>query len=508
MIEAYDIPSIRAAEEAVMATLPDGKLMKRAARALAEIAALRLTTRGGRNVVALVGAGNNGGDALYAIARLARAGAKCAAILVADTAHEGGLAAAVKHGATILSAADAGPDTVGADGRWLPVLAQADLVLDGITGIGGRPGLTAAADIVVEAIPDAVYVLAVDLPSGADPAGDSDAGGVFADETVTFGEPKPVHLLPPGEAACGLLTVVDIGLGRLEGPVVERFTLDDLAVRWPRPNPRSDKYSRGVLGVVAGSPAYPGAAVLTTLGALGAGPGMVRFAGPEPAAALVRHAAPEAIMRRGRVQAWVIGPGVELGDDHPDALAQRERVEQVFGSNAPVLVDAGALEPYASRCAQDLRRQDTVATLLTPHAGEAARLLRILRPDVDYTAEAVRQRPLAHARELADLTGATVLLKGSTTLIVSPTATGRPVRSQPAGPAWLATAGSGDVLAGIIGTLLAAGVDVVDAASMGVLVHGLAADAANPGGPVRATQIAAAVPKVVAQALRRVGDGS
>ncbi len=508
MIEAFSVEQIRAAEATAMAELPEGKLMKRASRALARIAAARLRSDGGHNVVALVGGGNNGGDALYAVARLARRGGwriSCAAILIAETAHESGLAAAEEAGVIITSAADAAPGRLGPDAAWLPILAEADLVLDGITGIGGRPGLSPAAHTVVQLIPDDAYVIAVDVPSGCDADGGPSASCVFADETVTFGGLKPASLLPGTDEASGLLTVVDIGLGALGSPAIERLTFDDVARLWPVPDSRSDKYSRGVLGLVAGSPAYPGAAILTALGALGAGPGMVRYAGPATEAVLA--AAPEVVTRMGRVQAWVVGPGVELTDDDPRALAQRERVEQAFGSNAPVLIDAGALEPYAKRCADGLVRGAHVGTLLTPHAGEAARMLTVLVPDVRTTRADVEDDPVGQARRLADLTGATVLLKGSTTLVVSPTAAGRPVRSQADAPAWLATAGAGDVLAGIIGTLLAAGLDVVDAASVGACVHGLAADAANPGGPVRASAVAAAVPTVVGELLLRYEAG-
>ena len=300
MIEAFSVADVRAAEEAAMADLRDGELMARAARGLAMVVAARLEERRGMRVVGLVGAGNNGGDALYALAHLAKQGFSAAAVY-AESAHSGGLEAARSAGVTLIPASAE---------SWRSAVAEADVVVDGILGIGGRPGLSGDTAEWVEAISPDAWVVAVDLPSGADPAGEVPlADAVFADETVTFGVAKPVHLLPATEPAVGRLTVVDIGLnlgslplpdsrssrfgaaggaqaddnrsaedgrGRV-GPFVERLTFDDVGRLWPVPGPTSDKYSRGVVGIVAGTPTYPGAAVLSVLGALAAGPGMVRY---------------------------------------------------------------------------------------------------------------------------------------------------------------------------------------------------------------------------------------
>ncbi len=321
VIEAYAVADVRAAEEAAMAGLPEGELMARAARGLAAVVAARLEERGGMRVVGLVGGGNNGGDALYALAHLAERGCAAAAIHAA-TAHTGGLEAAREAGVALVPA--------GAD-EWRAVLSEADVVVDGILGIGGRPGLEGEAAEWVDAIPEEAWVVAVDLPSGADPAGEVPLGdAVFADETVTFGVAKPVHLLGATEPAVGRLTVIDIGLDLGAGrtayrPAVERLTFDDVRRLWPVPGASSDKYSRGVVGIVAGTPTYPGAAVLSVLGALGAGPGMVRYVGPPEVQALIHAAAPEAVTAEGRVQAWVCGSGFDPSS----------RAKGVAGAEAP-----------------------------------------------------------------------------------------------------------------------------------------------------------------------------
>ncbi len=337
-------------------------------------------------------------------------------------------------------------------------------------------------------------VVAVDLPSGADPAGEVSAPAtVFADETVTFGMVKPVHLLPATEPAVGVLTVVDIGVEPVGAPSVQRLTHDDVAALWPVPGPADDKYSRGVLGVVAGGEGYTGAPLLSVTTAVAAGAGMVRYVGPPTPTMLIRTAVPEAVHGVGRVQAWLVGPGLDPGDDTAPGRAQRGAALEALASGAPCVVDAGGLELLE-------RGPRPAPTLLTPHAGELARLLTRLDRPVERAE--VTAAPLQHARWLAELTGATVLLKGSTTLVVDP-GPGAVVRSQADAPAWMATAGSGDVLAGLAGTLLASGLSPLDAGSLAALVHGLAGDAANPGGPVRALAVATAIPAVVAGLLAR-----
>ena len=166
MIRAYAVSSVREAEAAAMTGLGEDELMSRAASALAAVASARLGSPGGRRVVALVGAGNNGGDALYAVALRAREGAAAVVIRVAESAHEGGLLAAADAGAAVLNTVGAHADP---PSEVSATLGRAELVLDGIVGIGGRPGLSPEIDELLRDVSDTAYVLAVDLPSGADP---------------------------------------------------------------------------------------------------------------------------------------------------------------------------------------------------------------------------------------------------------------------------------------------------------------------------------------------------
>jgi NAD(P)H-hydrate repair Nnr-like enzyme with NAD(P)H-hydrate dehydratase domain/NAD(P)H-hydrate repair Nnr-like enzyme with NAD(P)H-hydrate epimerase domain len=516
VIEAWSTRAVYAAEALLMETLEDGALMARAVEGLAGVAAARLEERHGTAVAALVGPGNNGADALFAVARLAEAGWNAVAVHH-EPVHEDARAAAVAAGVVLTTDPS--------------VLREADVVLDGILGIGARPGLPQWASEWLAAVPESAHLVAVDLPSGQDPMGGAiDPEGVFADETVTFSVAKPVHLLPPTEQACGLLTVVDIGIRPTGEPVVRRLDHDDVAQRWPRPTASDDKYSRGVLGVVAGGESYPGAAVLTVTAAVEAGVGMVRYVGTPTPTHLVAVAVPEAVHDPGRVQAWVVGPGLDAGAQGEQAHAQLEVALEALRGLEPVVVDADGLDLLDDALLN--ARRDAV-TLLTPHAGECARLLtrlgrragvatasgldraesgdevpaetasEITREDTrEVTRDQVEAAPLRHARALAGLTGATVLLKGSTTLVVGPGEQATAF-SQADAPAWLATAGAGDVLAGVAGTLLAAGLPADEAAALAALVHGVAADRANPGGPVRALAVAHGIPTAVAHLLGR-----
>lgn len=510
MIRAYAVADVRAAERLRLAQVPDGALMQRAAAALAATCLRLLRERCGRvtgsAVLVLVGAGNNGGDALWAGARLAARGVRVTAVLLAAQVHPDGLAALRAAGGRAVT-----PDELH-DHEESHDHGGVEVVVDGIVGLGGAPGLREPAAGVVAALRlgergpgergfgggrdggRRPVVVAVDLPSGVAPdSGETPAPHVVADVTVTFGAAKPCLLLPPASRAAGRIVEVDLGFGPLlpGRAAVERLTGADLAAAWPVPGPDADKYSRGVVGVVAGSPAYTGAAVLVCAGALRAGTGMVRYTGPGPAADQVRAHWPEAVVGSGRVQAWVLGSGVDPGAGD----GQAEAIAGALGSGLPCVVDAGALELLALR--PDLRDRLGPHVLLTPHAGELARLLDAVdRADVEA-------RPLHHARLAAETIGATVLLKGSTTLVVTPD--GR-VRAQADAPAWLATAGAGDVLAGMAGALLAAGLSPLDAGSVAAAVHGRAAHAARPGGPITARDVADAVPGVVARLARPVGS--
>lgn len=492
MIEAWSVAQVYAAEAALMAELAEGELMARAVEGLIEVASVRLEHQGGHTVVALVGPGNNGADALFATAGLAVTGFACAAVCRPGYVHAGARAAALDAGVVLIEDPDDALDAIG----------EADLVLDGILGIGGRAPLPGWARGWVAAISDDAYVIAVDTPSGHDPDGGAvDPDGVWADETVTFSLVKAGHVLPPTEAAAGLLTVVDIGLTDPETPVVRRLTRDDLPAIWPVPGARDDKYSRGVLGVVAGSERYPGAAVLTTTAAVEAGVGMVRYVGPATPRGLVLAAVPEVVLGEGRVQAWVVGPGLDAASDDPGDASQLAAARSVLAEPVPCVVDAGGLDLLD---AEVLAARAASGTLLTPHAGECARLLGRLTGESVTRAE-VEAAPVSYAARLAEVTGAVVLLKGSTTLVASPGGA-EPLYSQQDAPAWLATAGAGDVLAGVLGALVAAGMPLARAGALGALVHGVAAERANPRGPVRALAVAQTLPGVIAEALRRGGD--
>jgi hydroxyethylthiazole kinase-like uncharacterized protein yjeF len=451
-----------------MARLPEGALMQRAAAGLATACADLLGKVYGSRVTLLVGSGDNGGDALHAGARLARRGAGVTALLLnPDRAHAGGLAALRAAGGTVLDAQDENAtERVG----------RADLVVDGIVGIGGKGGLRPRAAELADAARGTV--VAVDLPSGVDAdTGEVRGEAVRADATVTFGTYKPGLLIDPARAYAGALRLVDIGLELTPGETgLEALQYADVAALLPRPTGESDKYRRGVVGIVAGSARYPGAAVLAVAGALHGGAGAVRYVGPAADAVLARF--PETLVsagppaKAGRVQAWVLGPG--LGDD-------TSGLHDVLASDVPVLIDADGL-----RLADPATvRARTAPTVLTPHAGEAAALLGVTREEV----EAER---LASVRELAAQYDATVLLKGSTTLM-SPPDESRPARVNPTGTPWLATAGSGDVLSGLTGSLLAAGLAPLDAASVGAHLHGLAARHAADGAPISAQDVAGAL---------------
>ena len=447
----YSAEAIREAEAPLLASQPDGALMRRAAYGLADaiIAELIARTGGvsGRRVCAVVGSGDNGGDALWAATFLRRRGAAADAILLKpERTHQKGLAAFRKAGGRIVNG----------------VAASTDLVIDGVVGISGSGPLRPDAAEVFKAVDaNAIPVVAVDIPSGIDVATGAITGpAVHAALTVTFGGLKPVHAL----ADCGRVRLIDIGLDLPDTDVVG-FEAADVAARWPVPGPHDDKYTQGVTGVMAGSSTYPGAAVLCTGAAVAATSGMVRYTGSAHSEVLAHW--PEVIASptpasTGRVQAWVVGPG--LGTDETGAGA----LWFALGTDLPVLVDADALTILAAH--PDLVANRKSPTLLTPHAGEFARLAGA--PPGDDRVGATRK--------LADALGVTVLLKGNVTVIAEP---GGRVYLNPAGQSWAATAGSGDVLSGMIGALLAAGLPAVEAAAAGAFVHARAAalSAADPG---------------------------
>jgi hydroxyethylthiazole kinase-like uncharacterized protein yjeF len=464
MRRAHTVEQVRAAEGELMARLPEGTLMQRAATGLAVAISNFLGHAYGARVVLLIGSGDNGGDALYAGVRLARRGAQVTAVLLSEKAHAGGLEALLAVGGRVGSTDD---------------IARADVVVDGIVGIGGRPGLRPDAAAAVElAESHEVPIVAVDVPSGVDvDTGETPGPNVRAALTVTFGTHKICHLVDPAATACGPVHLVDIGLD-LPPAAVESLQDADVRVLYPVPHGESDKYSRGVLGLMAGSTQYPGAAVIATAGALGGPIGMIRYVGPDAVAAEVRAAHPEIVAVEGRVQAWAVGSG--LGDE-----LDVHQVRELLEAEEPVILDADGLKALDDS-------GDHEGVLATPHAGELARLLGVER-------SAVEAERLKHARLAAERFDATVLLKGATTVIAAPDGH---VRVNTNATPWLATAGAGDVLAGLCGAFLAAGLTTLDAASLGAYLHAAAANLASADGPITALTVAAALPEATRQLLR------
>lgn len=459
---AYAVDQVRAAETALMAKVPDGALMQRAAAGLARrVAVLLKDSRGavyGARVALMVGAGDNGGDALYAGARLAKRGARVDAVLLnPERAHEAGLAALKQAGGRIATT----------------IPADADLILDGIVGIGAKGGLRPdAAELAAAAALTGAPIVAVDTPSGIDPTvGSVHGAAVRADVTVTFGCLKAGLVVGPGAARSGIVELVDIGIGPYLGAAAALVPDEtDIAAWWPQAGPTDDKYTRGVIGIAAGSDTYPGAAVLAVGAALAGPTGMVRYAGSalEP----VRAAYPEVVATgslhdAGRVQAWAVGSGLGTGEEAAAVL------RQVLQSDLPVLIDADGLTVLAEH--QDWVRRRKAPTLLTPHDREFARIFGPVGDD-----------RLAAARRGAAALECTVLLKGDRTVVADRDGT---AYVNPTGTAALATAGSGDVLSGIAGALLAAGVPAAKAGAAGAYVHGLAGRLAAESGPVSAAGV-------------------
>ena len=255
------------------------------------------------------------------------------------------------------------------------------------------------------------------------------------------------------------------------------WTPDDAARRIAVPGPSDDKYSRGVLGVVTGSDRYPGAAVLGVEAALRTGVGMVRYVGPAHATSLVLQRRPEAVAGEGRVQAWLLGSGIDAADLDLTVL------HRALDQGLPTVLDGGALE---------LLDRATGPVIITPHAGELARVLGVARERIDAEAAARASREL----------GVAVLLKGHTTYAVG----GDTRLLAQSAPTWLATAGAGDALAGILGALVAthtvSSLDVLaELGATASVIHGLAAERASAGGPLTILDLAAHVSPVIAGLL-------
>lgn len=449
------LPVVRIAEmQAVDAEAPEpvDVLVDRAGAAVARAALDLLGGAYGRRTVVVAGPGNNGADGRVAAARLARRGVRTTVFDVADAP---------------------------------PVLPEADLVIDAAFGTG----ISRAYDAPD---PGAALVLAVDIPSGIHgDTGRAVGRPMRADLTVTFAGLKPGLLLGDGPAHTGAVRIADIGLD------VSRATIhlvDDAsaAARWPRRRRGAHKWHQAVL-VVAGSPGMTGAASMAAEAAQRAGAGMVRLVSPgvghapdaprEVVTVLVDEAgwADALVDDPGKVHAAAVGPG--LGT----SMATRHQIRTLLaGLRVPVVVDGDGLTALGADAAAVLA-QRRAPTVLTPHDGEFARLAGA--PPGDDR--------IADVRALAQATGAVVLLKGPTTVVAGPD--GR-VRLARAGDERLATAGTGDVLTGIVAALLAGGLDPLDAAAVGAHVHGLAGRTAPAPGAV-ASDVIAGIPLVLAHLL-------
>lgn len=454
----WTVAETRAAEAA--SGVAEAVLIDRASTAVARRAAAMVGRTYGARVLVVAGPGHNGADALWAGWKLRQRGADVSVALPLGEPRD-------EHGAEPLRRLRSG------GAARAPRCEVADLTVDGLLGTGARAG-----DPVWDF---AGTVLAVDLPSGlsAD-TGVAAPGTPRASATVTFGALKPGLLI--GSAYAGLVEVAPIGL-RGGGSA---WTVDagDVGAFVAAPEGETDKYRRGVVGVVAGSAAYPGAAALACRGAQRAGCGYVRLRAPGAVADLVRGAYPEVVAGEGRADAWVVGPG--LGTDDGALALLRE----VLATDVPVVVDADGLTLLAAH--KDLLERDA-PTVLTPHTGEFERLTGIPRAD----AEADR---VGVAVQAAKDLGAVVLLKGRGTVVAGPGWT----YVDPTGTPWLGTAGTGDVLAGVLGALLTRGADdVAFTAACGVWLHGMAGRlaAGAPGVSITALDVAERLPEAARIAL-------
>jgi ADP-dependent NAD(P)H-hydrate dehydratase / NAD(P)H-hydrate epimerase len=508
--------AMRAADaETIRGGTPADELMENAASAL--VRALRRELPEGR-VAVVCGPGQNGGDGLAAARLLALAGHRVALFtLVEPAAYRGDAARNADRAAAVGLTATA---LTGAAGfrELARSLADCDGAIDALFGTGlSRPLAGAARRAAAALNASGRRVFAADLPSGlyAD-GGEAPSGAVRAWRTVAFGAPKPCHVLPPATDFCGRVEIADIGIPRsaLERRAAGIWWTEEPDVRALLPPRRVEahKGDSGRLAILAGSRGKAGAAVLAARGALRAGAGLVTVLCPESVADALWTALPEAMTRAlpeqdGAVaasaapeiaralrefDALVAGPGLSTGRDAAAAL------EAALDARIPLVADADALNAFAGRPGRFKRRR--AATILTPHPGEAGRLL-------GRAARDVQADRFAAARTLARRARSVVLLKGARSLVAEPSGD---VAVNPTGTPLLATAGSGDVLSGILGALLAGGLAARDAAVAGAWLHGAAAGSLTPrlgDAGLLSHEVADAVPGV-RRSLHRGGDPS
>ena len=476
-LPVYSVEQIRAAEEQAFLVTPPGALMQRAAFALG-VGCVKLLsdTFGlvyGTSVLVVAGPGNNGGDALFAGALLARRGVRVEVFLVVPgVCHVDGLAACVAAGGRVVDS---------------PV-GEFDLVVDGIAGLGSSRGVDTEIALAINQSP---IVVAVDIPSGVN----ADTGEcepelcVHADVTFTFGALKPGLVLTPGAEFAGAIEVVDLSLQFDTEPVMQILGEAEVAELVPSLDFDSYKYSRGVVGIAAGSAAYPGAALLTVLGAQHAGVGMVMLREGFVERELVLDSFPQVVAVDSdspRISGWAVGPGFS-GTEHESVF-----LASVLGGSLPLVLDAGALSAIAgSASLRAALATRSGVSVITPHIGE----FRGLFPKFScFDLDCVR----AAASEL----NAIVVAKGPRTLVVGPSGTAFvDIEASPE----LGTAGSGDVLTGIIGGLLAGSdlerVDAVALVAGGVWIHSRAGRIAQLAD---ANPTATDIGNMVGEVMRRV----
>jgi ADP-dependent NAD(P)H-hydrate dehydratase / NAD(P)H-hydrate epimerase len=446
-------------------------LMENAGRAVADVIAARHPS--GLRVTVVAGPGNNGGDGFVAARILAERGYRVRILLVGNLDR-------LKGDAALAAQRWQGPTTAAAPVALMP----ADLIIDALFGAGLDRTVEGVARAMIEAMNAASCVCAVDLPSGINGTTGAVMGlAVKAAETVTFFRRKVGHVLLPGRLHCGTVRVADIGIaaGVLDA-IKPRIAINSpplWAQSFPLPRVDGHKYTRGHAVVVSGGPSFTGAARLAARGALRAGAGLVTIASPREALA-VNAAASLAVMVRpvdgadelarflddARRNVVLLGPGGGVGQP------MRELVMAALKGERAVVLDADALTSFAEEpqtlCAAIRGRAK--ATVMTPHEGEFSRLFKALADK--------SPSKLERARRAAEISGAVVLLKGPDTVVAAPD--GRAAIADNA-PPWLATAGSGDALAGIVAGCLAQGMPGFEAVAAAAWLHGEAGIAAGPG---------------------------
>ncbi|HEY1251260.1 MAG TPA: NAD(P)H-hydrate dehydratase [Thermoanaerobaculia bacterium] len=474
MIPILDSRAMRAADAgAIRRGAAAEDLMENAAEALCRD--IEAALPGARRIAVVCGPGKNGGDGLAAARILALHGHAPAVFTLRDPALYSGESATNAERARGVGIAIRALSESGGHAALRRALGESDAVVDALFGTGLSRALEGAARRAVAAVNAAGRrVVAADLPSGlsAD-SGELLGAAVRAWRTVAFAAPKLCHVLPPASGLCGEVSVADIGIPRrmLARGARRLWQTEaaDVARRLPTRPLDSHKGDFGRLAILAGSPGKPGAAVLAARGGLRAGAGLVTVFAPASAAPSIVANLPEAMIEPleeaaprtlSGFDAAVVGPGLGTAAETVDVLEEIVRTARI-----PLIADADALNAFAGRPSFFARRR--APTVLTPHPGEAGRLLR-------RSSRAVQADRLGAVRALARASRAVVVLKGAHSLIGTPDGE---VVVNPTGTPLLATAGSGDVLSGVIGALLAGGLAARDAAVAGAWLHGAAAEA-------------------------------